>query len=73
MDLQEIQTRSQYAKYEKWGIYAFGMHDTIRNSIPYYEINDYYDWRTKIRKVIIDIKFGPPGLVRFQVLRLYGL
>ena len=65
--LQEIQHRSTYAKYEKWGIYKWNMHDIIRSTINHDDIYDYYEWRAKIRKVIIDIKFGPPGLVRFQI------
>lgn len=65
--LSDIQKKSSYEKYEKWGLYKWGMHDTIRTSIPNEIIFDYYEWRTKIRRIIIDIKFGPPGLVRFQI------
>jgi len=56
--LHDIQERSSYAKYDKWGLYNWGMLDTIRSSIPNEFIFDYYEWRTKIRQVIIYIKFG---------------
>jgi hypothetical protein len=67
--LRDIQSQSSYSKYEKWGLYNWGMFDTIRSSIPNELMYAYYDWRTKIRRVIIDIKFNAPGLARFQVLR----
>ena len=65
MDVRQIQTYARYSAHKDWTMYDT-IHSIVRKERLVYE---YYEWRKRIRRVIIDIKFGPPGLRRFEIER----
>jgi hypothetical protein len=71
--LLDIKKYGQYTS-QRYSKRYLTMYDTIqrlvRKELLGYEFNE---WKTKFIHVIHDIKFGPPGIVRFEVNRFRNI